>query len=343
VVKKLILVVFAYQVLSQIFSTYGQDCNGTCNGDKIYDRCGQCLLQSDSAFDSCVGCDGVANSGKKTNPCGYCISNTLANFSTYGQDCTGTCNGNKINDLCGQCLLESDPLFDSCVGCDGIANSGKKTNPCGFCISSTLANFSTYGQDCTGVCNGNKVYDLCGQCLLQSDPSFDSCVGCDGIANSGKKTNPCGYCISSNMKNFTTYGQDCSGTCNGNKIYDRCTQCLLQSDPSFDSCIGCDGVAYSNASWICGVCAIKGSYTYNHACDTTTNITVAKVTDNSGTITVMTTIIIVVVVVALIVVLLCGYVIYRLWKRQQQVDANFKALAQNYQVMEETSGKKKKQ
>ena len=41
------------------------------------------------------------------------------------KDCRGTCNGGYQNDSCGECLTPKSPEWNSCVGCDGIANSGK--------------------------------------------------------------------------------------------------------------------------------------------------------------------------------------------------------------------------
>jgi len=243
-------------------------------------------------------------------------------------------------DRCGKCLLESDPLFDSCVGCDGVVNSGKTNNPCGYCIFTNESDFSTYGQDCNGTCNGDAIYDRCGQCLLESDPSFDSCVGCDGILNSGKASNPCGYCILSNTTNFTTYGTDCRGVCDTSGSYhkDECGNCTKISGDSWNSCFGCDGVAYSNATWRCGVCAYIYSYEYNHACDSYHN---ATVTTSSSSFNAVTAIIIIIAVV-LCVVVIAGVIIYRLWKRQKDVDASFNKILQNYQVMEDTNVKKSK-
>ncbi len=35
--------------------TYGEDCQGNCDGKYEWDACGQCLLRTDTKFDSCVG------------------------------------------------------------------------------------------------------------------------------------------------------------------------------------------------------------------------------------------------------------------------------------------------
>ena len=69
----------------------------------------------------------------------------------FGAVCSGVC----FYDVCGVCNGDGT----SCVGCDGLANSG-----------------ATY--DACGVCGGNG----------------STCAGCDGVANSGKVLDRCGVC-----------------------------------------------------------------------------------------------------------------------------------------------------
>ena len=66
-------------------------------------------------------------------------------------------------DACGLCGGDNT----TCLGCDGLPNSG-------------------------------KVSDQCGSCLEPSDIDFDSCLGCDGVAGSGKKLDACGVCAGDN-------------------------------------------------------------------------------------------------------------------------------------------------
>jgi len=326
-----------------------KDCAGVCYGTYLNDSCGQCLPVSSSLWNDCVGCDGQPYSNKTTdckgvcggiymiNTCGYCIPSVWANFSTYGTDCNGTCDGSKMIDRCGQCLLQSDSSFDSCVGCDGVVNSTKTTNVCGYCIPEKWSNFTTYGQDCSGVCDGSKIIDRCGHCLLASDPDFDSCIGCD--FQTDRTLNPCNYCIFNNATDFNTYGMDCRGECDTSGAYqiDNCGVCRKINDASWNKCDGCDGVKDSNTTWRCGVCVQINTYEYDHACD---NSTIAA-DSSSKSLSVITTLIIVISVIAFIVIIVAGYIIHRLWKRQQQVDDNFKTILQSYQVMEDANTKSK--
>ncbi|ETO05633.1 hypothetical protein RFI_31762 [Reticulomyxa filosa] len=231
------------------FATFGMDCNGVCYGTWHKDKCGQCLSLDDDSFNDCVGCDGVSFSGMKINPCGVCLNSSSSSFTIFGMDCSGVCYGTWDKDMCGQCLSPDDESFNDCVGCDGVSFSGMKINPCGICLNSTSSNFTTFGMDCNDVCYGTWNKDKCGQCLPSDDESFDDCVGCDGVAFSGKKINPCGFCLQNNSSNFATYGRDCNDTCNGQHAIDSCGQCLSQSDPSWDSCVGCDGVVNSGKQY----------------------------------------------------------------------------------------------
>ncbi|ETO33163.1 hypothetical protein RFI_03944, partial [Reticulomyxa filosa] len=120
--------------------------------------------------------------GSDPQQCHYTPAPTVNyNCTSSNKDCRGICYGTWRKDKCGQCLPSDDESFDDCVGCDGVAFSGKKINPCGFCLQNNSSNFATYGRDCNDTCNGQHAIDSCGQCLSQSDPSWDSCVGCDGV------------------------------------------------------------------------------------------------------------------------------------------------------------------
>ena len=101
----------------------------------------------------------------------------------------GICGGTASVDICGDCRNSSDPMRDSCVGCNDQVDSGIELNPCSVCIVATRDDFETYGQDCSGECNGEHQVDSCGNCLLMTDSNWNGCLGCDGIANSNKKEN----------------------------------------------------------------------------------------------------------------------------------------------------------
>jgi len=75
-------------------------------------------------------------------------------------------------DACGVCGGDGK----SCMGCDGVPNSGKELDAC-------------------SVCGGTGSFDKCGMCLQADQPYRDRmCAGCDGLPNSGKVKDACGVC-----------------------------------------------------------------------------------------------------------------------------------------------------
>jgi len=174
-------------------------------------------------------------------------------------DYCGICNGaNKTLDVCGICFGEGN----TCIGCDGVANSQKTYDDCGVCGGNGKA-----CQDCSGDAFGTKKYDACGVCdgdgqsciggcdghggkadLCGVCNGHNACLGCDGVPRSGKRYDRCGACDGHNE----CYG--CDGRPYSGKKYDRCGVCDGQ-----DECnpvnVGCDGVADSTAKYDqCGVC-----------------------------------------------------------------------------------------
>eukprot|EP01084_Bolivina_argentea_P182922 315715_1 len=165
------------------FQTYGMDCNGVCEGTKRYDKCKQCLEESDPQFDNCVDCENIPNGPNQENQCGFCLNTQVWKdeaFTNYGMDCRGVCNGGFTYDECDNCLATSDTGRDSCVGCDKIPNSGKEFNTCGRCVSKSDSNFDDYGKDCRGICSSSVAdtyyVDDCAKCLLPSDDTWNACL-----------------------------------------------------------------------------------------------------------------------------------------------------------------------
>ena len=245
------------------WDTYGQDCRGKCAASSsityTLDRCDKCLATDDVKRDVCVGCDNVPYSNKTWNPCNKCVYVNDPEFDNIGRDCTGSCPASEEEryyyDECGQCLLPSNPDFSNC--CDGDPN--KRTNLCGYCILMNQTDFNDYGRDCSGTCNGLKVKDECGQCLLQSSPSWNSCMDCEGTIYGNKEENDCGHCMDPSAADFDTYGKNCEGECLESTEtiygYDRCGQCLATSDDTWDSCLGCDNEPNSGKEFNdCGYC-----------------------------------------------------------------------------------------
>jgi hypothetical protein len=74
---------------------------------------------------------------------------------------------NKTLDQCGVCNGNN-----TCLGCDGVPNSGKQLDRCGVCGGN--------GQSCIGcdlVLYSNKTIDGCGVCGGDNT----TCGGCDHV------------------------------------------------------------------------------------------------------------------------------------------------------------------
>ncbi|ETO01897.1 hypothetical protein RFI_35542, partial [Reticulomyxa filosa] len=130
----------------------------------------------------------------------------------------------------------------------------------------------------------------------------DSCVGCDQVPNSGKKVNPCGYCLNSTMDNWDTYGKDCRGTCHGGYVEDSCGKCLSPEDSDYNSC------RYSQYS--------------------------SSSSSSKGGSSVNVTIISVVVVVALLFVIGAATAVWKMYKRQRDMDQKWNKIVLDYQLMD---------
>jgi hypothetical protein len=81
-------------------------------------------------------------------------------------------------DICGVC----GGTNSTCVGCDGVLNSGAKYDLCGVCNgngSFDACHRCYQPNDPQRVDNGN--YDYCGVCLPYGSPKWNkTCAGCDG-------------------------------------------------------------------------------------------------------------------------------------------------------------------
>ena len=112
-----------------------------------------------------------------TNPsaCNYNSSATVSDGSCLEFDCAGECGGDD----------------STCVGCDGVANSGLVLDECGICDGEN--NFTTTTipgpeQDCLGECGGTAVVDECGEC---NGGGFQQQCGC---GTPGEFGIPSGFC-----------------------------------------------------------------------------------------------------------------------------------------------------
>ncbi|ETO09948.1 hypothetical protein RFI_27431 [Reticulomyxa filosa] len=172
------------------------------------------------------------------------------------------------------------------------------------CSQVPAVNCSDSDKDCAGICNGQSLTDRCGVCLpSQTDSRWDSCVGCDGVPYSGKKFNDCGYCLSNTTEGWQDEGKDCRGICGGDYVVDSCGNCLSSNDENFNSCKYSSGGGDSNS---------KASTSL--------------------------TLVIVLSVVSFLVIVLCGFIVYRLWTKQQAVDQRFTNIMKQYQLMDQNGG-----
>ncbi len=50
-----------------------------------------------------------------------------------------------------------------------------------------------------------------GKCILESDYTWNQCVGCNGVADSETAVNPCSRCVDLHRNDFFDFGRDCDG------------------------------------------------------------------------------------------------------------------------------------
>lgn len=129
----------------------------------------------------------------------------------------------------------------TCLGCDGIANSGLVIDACGLCGGNGNA-----CRDCRGVQHGSSVLDVCGVC----DGDASTCDDCAGVAAGSSRYDACGVCGGDSSS-----CADCLGIPRGPARLDACGECNGRNY----SCSDCLGVINGTSipdEW--GVCNGNG-------------------------------------------------------------------------------------
>jgi len=143
-------------------------------------------------------------------------------------------------DICGVCGGDGT----SCLGCDGIPDSGLEFDACGVCDGEIED--PALCPDCAGVIDGSSVEDACGVC--NGDDS--TCTDCNGVVNGSSKLDRCHVCNGDGNSCI-----DCYGQLYGTAKYDICGVC----NGVGDTCDDCDGIAGGGKVVdACGVCGGSG-------------------------------------------------------------------------------------
>ena len=108
-----------------------KDCAGTCNMSST-GECGKCQPINAKFRRNFKDCNGVCFGKARLNKCGVCTGGNSGKEAHSGQDACGVCGGDN----------------SSCTGCDGVINSGKKTDLCGNCL---YPNDKQFNNGCTKI------------------------------------------------------------------------------------------------------------------------------------------------------------------------------------------------
>ena len=157
-------------------ANYAKDCAQMCGGTAIFDDCGQCVGGNTGlVFNFAKDCRGTCFGNFSRDTCGFCQAPW---FPVHTKDCMGVCFGSANFDECGQCVAggTSSPLFNSwkdvcgvcngtgtsCIGCDGIPNSGHIVDQCGVCGGNSTCLHLTFSRPNVTSTNGGAVLQLFG-------------------------------------------------------------------------------------------------------------------------------------------------------------------------------------
>jgi len=151
------------------------------------------IISCDLPGEADTDCNGINNGLAEIDDCGVCSGGDTGLIQNQDIDCLENCFGDAIVDECGIC----DGGNVSCLGCDGIPNSGLELDDCGVCDGNDDCDCPGYPegttQDCFGQCDGDAIIDDCeicnGSTFLGNNPGddcdcnnnvVDICGECDG-------------------------------------------------------------------------------------------------------------------------------------------------------------------
>ena len=215
------------------------DCNRTIGGSLVMDECNVC-----GGNNECWDCNQVPYGTAVEDDCGVCDGNNR------DKDQCGVCNGNNRDmDQCGVCFGDGT----SCLGCDGVANSGMVFDHCGRCGGDdTECCGDSEGTLCNsrGACDGDIRGCVCDfgwtgdKCQVPQSYCHDA-TGQVALVDCGEH----GHCSESLQGQCICepgyFGPMCSyHTCNGNGVY----------SPSKKMCVCEVGFAGEH----CDRCAVPG-------------------------------------------------------------------------------------
>ena len=126
-----------------------RDCDGVCFGTAVIDECGYCTGEGTGLmYNELLDCTGVCGGPFRADSCDACQRPDDRGHIVEHRDCNDVCFGTALLDSCGLCyggdtndtadlgLDACNVCFgdnSTCIGCDGIVNSGFTVDTCGEC------------------------------------------------------------------------------------------------------------------------------------------------------------------------------------------------------------------
>ena len=134
-----------------------RDCASVCYGPALIDDCGYCTGEGTSlTYNELLDCTGVCDGPFRADTCGVCQRPDDSDYIVEHRDCNGVCFGTALLDSCELCygggtnntaglgLDACSVCFgdnSTCIGCDGIIDSGLVVDTCGECGNNSCGCF----------------------------------------------------------------------------------------------------------------------------------------------------------------------------------------------------------